>query len=112
MVIVDTRVDDRDDDIAVAGCLVPSLNHIDIGVRGAARLSEIVKPPHFTGRKPGIVGRQCGFENIVGFGVADVGILLVERDGLFDGHTAAQFDDWLRQAREDYTRPPKNLEKD
>ena len=87
--VVDTRVDNRHDDVGTAGGDVPGLGGVDVGVGQAVGLAGVVQAdllgepwvvgerllsPHaqvgFEARDQGMVGKQ--FANLVGGGVAGI----------------------------------------
>src|SRR5215510_11245682 len=91
MVVIDSGIENRDNYIAASGRDIPCLGCIDIGIRGPARLTGVVKSPHLT--KPGVIGYQRCSQNVVRFSVQDIGILSKKINRVFHGDAARQLDD-------------------
>src|SRR5215471_15951046 len=90
MVVIDSGIENRDNYIAASGRDIPCLGCIDIGIRGPARLTDIVKSPHLP--KPRIIGCERCSQNIVWLGIQDIGVLSINTNRFFDGDTARQLD--------------------
>src|SRR5262245_35686269 len=58
VIIINSRIDHGYDHVTASGGVVPGFRCIDIGVRGPARLTDIVKSPHLA--KTGIIGCERG----------------------------------------------------
>ena len=81
VVVINARVDIRDDHAAAARAQVPGFRRVDICVDRPTLLPGVIQPPKLRERR--VVRADVSVDDVVRFGVKHIGIPLVSSDGFF-----------------------------